>query len=156
MTPQLLLRPSPAKNLAFGALCAVLTLGGVWLVLRGDWVGWPTMVMFGVGALLFLVQMVPSVSFLRLTDEGFEMCSLGRQHRYRWEDVTGFRPIKIRHASLVGFDFVPGYGGHAKARALAVALSGTEGALPDTYGRSVQALADLMNDWKRGVRTFDS
>jgi hypothetical protein len=49
---------------------------------------------------------------------------------------------------MVMITFVPSYGRGRKARAVANALTGGEGGLPDTYGRSAKELAALLNEWR--------
>ena len=47
---------------------------------------------------------------------------------------------------MVAFNFSSAYTRQARMRKVALAIAGTEGALPDTYGLSLQNLADKMND----------
>ena len=63
-------------------------------------------------------------------------------------DVAGFRAGRIGLNKMVLFSYAPSYTRSAKARALASALTGTEAALPDTYGYTAEALAALLNDWR--------
>jgi hypothetical protein len=46
---------------------------------------------------------------------------------------------------MVGLRFNERYKGNAVGRKLATYLSGTDGALPDTYGQKAEELASLLN-----------
>ncbi len=155
MKRELLLRPSRLTYLALAGLLGALSLRGAWRIWQGNGEGWIDLVVWGLFALLMFAQTLPFVSSLKLTDEGFEMKSLGRRHRWRWEDVSNFRVIKMKNVPQVGFDVVPPDDGRQNPREVAYAFTGADAALGDTYGRTAQELVDLMTDWKRGARTFD-
>jgi hypothetical protein len=146
--PELILRPSRWKHMLVAATCLLFACIGVLMIRDGRVMGWAVAGVFAVGLLVSLVQLLPSSSYLRLTSEGFGVRNLFRSHRYRWSDVTAFGVGRIAGNKMVVFDFAEGYTGQRAGRALATAISGVEGALPDTYGRSAEALAELLNDWR--------
>jgi len=77
--------------------------------------------------------------------------------RVAWNDVAEFGVVAkdAAHAyATVGFNFVPGYTKNAAGRELAKSVNGWESALPGTYGRRAEELADLMNERLR--RSHDS
>lgn len=86
----ILLRPKPTKWLlvALGSLAFVLI--GIWMVRSRDMFGWLAIVFFGLCLAVSLICLLPKASYLRLTPDGFTMCSLFRAHTIRWEDVRGF------------------------------------------------------------------
>lgn len=145
----LLLRPSLAKRLVRLASCALFTFIGAMMIRDGEAWGWLVLGFFGLAAALFLALLLPGAEYLRLTAEGFEVRSLWRSHRQRWDDVAVFHAGRIARNAMVLIDYAPTYARQRSARRLAAGIAGAEGALPDTYGHSAEALAELLNDWRR-------
>ena len=144
----ILLRPKPTKWLviALGSLAFVLI--GVWMVRSHEMLGWLGIVFFGLCLLVSLVCMLPNASYLRLTPDGFTMCSLFRAHTTRWEDVTGFGVGRVFTNKMVMFNYVQSYQRSPKLRSLNTGLTGFEAAIPDTYGLTHEELAALLNRYK--------
>jgi len=106
--------------------------------------GYAVAVFFGVGAIVFLVNLHPNASFLELTEKGVTTCSMFRREFIPWEDVREFYPSRIRFVSLVGFNYTNHFHRHAGARRMSKALTGVEGAL-ETHGMSASELAAILN-----------
>jgi hypothetical protein len=145
----LLLRPSLAKRLVRLASCALFTFIGVMMIRDDEAWGWLVLGFFGLGAVLFTLLLIPGAEYLRLTAEGFELRSLWRTHRQRWDDIAAFHAGRIARNAMVLIDYAPTYTRQRAARRFSAGLAGTEGALPDTYGRSAESLAELLNEWRR-------
>lgn len=144
----LLLRPRRAKWLLLLVASLAFTVVGGLMIRDGEAKGWFVAAVFGLSTLVAGGLLLPGSAYLRLTPDGFEMRSLFRSSRTRWADVAGFRAGRIGLNKLVLFSYVPSYTRSATARALASALTGTEAALPDTYGYTAEALAELLDDWR--------
>lgn len=142
------LRPNPWKQTVLILICAgFLALGG-FLVSQGDAFGWLCVAFFGAGLLVFLLGLLPGSSYLEFRRDGFEMSSLYRKWFVRWSDVQSFFPHRIASNRMVCWNCVPDHQGHASGHRLSARLTGVEAALPETYGRSADELADLMNQWR--------
>jgi hypothetical protein len=142
------LYPSRGKLLRLLAMTAGFTALGVWLGLSGKGMGWVTAACFGLGVVVFAVQLLPGSAYLKLGPDGFVTCTMFRAHSRRWSDVDRFEAGRIGLNRMVVFDFAPGYARSAAAREAAAGLTGWEGALPDTYGMPAEELAELMNRYK--------
>ena len=119
------------------------------MLLDGERMGWFCGGFFALGIPIFLLQLHPRCSFLTVSDEGLEISSLFRRSTTRWKDIAEFGVYTLRQHGLpvskqVGINYVPGYEQLSKARAVAKALTGFEGALPDTYGYRAEELAQLL------------
>lgn len=145
----LLLRPSLAKAIVRFAACAMFAVIGALMLRDGEPMGWLVLGFFGLCALASLILLFPGASYLRLSSEGFEMRSLFRSHAQKWSDVAGFHAGRIARNAMVLIEYAPTYQRSRKARRIAAELTGAEGALPDTYGRSAEELAQLLNEWRR-------
>jgi len=142
------LLPSRLKMLGILAICSMFVAIGVFLREKEPVFGPLIAAFFGLGAVVILAQMSRNAAFLELTKDGFTFSALFRQQTYDWRDVAGFQVATMRGHRMVGWNFAPGYAAHAGARRLASRLTGIEGALPDTYGRKAEDLAELMNELK--------
>ena len=124
----------------------VFVAGGIWMIPREPLIGWMSVVFFGLGAIVFSVNLHPKSSFLTLASEGFTVASLFRQHFVPWSHVREFVPARVGPNKMVGWNYTPEYQAQANLRRINQATSGVEGALPDTYGMSVDALCALLNE----------
>lgn len=148
MPETLVLRPSRKRWLLLLAISLAFTAGGVRVALDGGIVGWFGLVFFALCSVVAVVSLLPSSAYLRLTRDDFEVRSLFRSQRVRWTDVKAFRPGRIGVNAMVLYDFAPSYAEGRRMRAVSSAIGGAEGALPDSYGRSVADLARLLEEWR--------
>jgi hypothetical protein len=142
------LRISKAKVFGYLLLSALFVAGGIWMSSDGQVAGWFCAAFFGIGVLVCTINLLPNSSFLVLDRKGFTIRALYREHSYKWTDVDTFMVGSIGFRRMVVFKFSNAYTGQPRMRAIASALTGAEGALPDTYGLSLQGLADKMNTMK--------
>ena len=144
----ILLQPSRTKWLAVALGSLVFVLIGIWMVRAGEMLGWVGIAFFGLCLSVSLICMLPQASYLRLTRDGFTMCSLFRAHTIRWDDVTGFGVGRIFTNKMVMFNYVESYQRSPKLRSFNTELTGFEAAIPDSYGLRHEDLADLLNRYK--------
>ena len=135
-------------------VCLAFVAGSILMIRKGERMGWLCAAFFGLGIPVFLLQLWPKSSFLTVTEEGMEFCSLFRRSKVRWGDISEFGVTTIRQHGLpvnrmVAFNYSAEYNRAAKARSVAKVLSGFEGALPDTYGMDAEELAQVLTDFHR-------
>ena len=143
----------PKRSQAIGLffLCAIFVVIGIWMGVTGEWIGYLIAGFFGLGVVIFIVQLMPRSAFLRLDSEGFTFCSLYRKTTLPWSAIDGFHVVVMRQTELkvhelVGFNFVPAYDRSQLGRQISSAVAECEGGLPNTYGKSAEELARLMNE----------
>ncbi len=122
------------------------------LIFNGRFMDWLGIIFFGFCSIVFALQLLPNASYLRLTPEGFTMCSLFRSHSYSWTEIENFAVGHASRMKTVVFNH-PSF--HTKQATLKKAnkkFFGFEACLPDTYGMSAEELADLLNRWRRRFR----
>jgi hypothetical protein len=136
-------RPMKMAFLALGS--GIFVAIGLWLLPRQPFIFLPCIFFFGLCALVGLVSLLPNSSYLTLTEQGFLFASLFRKHFVAWSSVQSFVPVKIRFNSMVGWNYSSEFQESRRLRKVNTAIAGAEAALPDTYGMSVEKLADLMN-----------
>lgn len=145
---RLVLRPSRMKHLLFLLLSCTSSVVGVWMVLDDQGSkGWFVLVVFGVCAAVFGVQLLPGASWLELTVDGFCFCSLFRKSAFiPWTSVTPFAVAPVADNTVVVFSSERG--SKSRFARINVAITGATEALPDTYGHSPESLAALLNEWR--------
>ena len=144
----MVLHPSRLKLAGLLVGCAVFFAIGIGALRNhSPVVGWMCTLLFGVAFVVFVVQLLPGASYLRITPEGFEFCAIFRRSPLiRWGDVSEFRVAKLPPGGnrMVVFDWKTRPQGGV--RKINRALAGATDGLPDNYGMKHQALADLMNE----------
>jgi len=142
------LRTKPAKTLLYLFISLLFVVIGV-LIFNGTLIDWLGIGFFGLGCIVFVLQLLPNASYLRLTPEGFTICSLFRSHSYSWTEIDNFAFGYVSKMKTVVFNHSSPYKKQIALRKTNKKLFGFEACLPDTYGMSAEELADLMNTWKR-------
>ena len=104
---------------------------------------WLVAAIFGLGAIVFIVQLIPGVSYLKLSPEGFTWRSLFRTWpTTAWKDVSEFR---VGDKMVIYDADGPS---NPTLRKINTALVGATHGLPETYGLKAQELAEIMNIWR--------
>ena len=134
------IRTSKWKTLGLLLVGLVFVIGGIWM--GGFW-GWSTVIFFGICVMVFAVQTWPNSSYLLLTERGFIIRSMFREHMCEWKDCGPFSIQNLGGSRFVVFKFHPDYKGHPFRKKLS-SLTGM-GALPGSYTLSLDELASKMN-----------
>jgi hypothetical protein len=92
-TCERVLRPNRWKVLGLLAVSLGFTATGVGMAADGLWMGWLAAGFFGLGAVVFTVQLLPGSAYLRLGPDGFVVCSLFRSSACRWSDLARFGSV---------------------------------------------------------------
>lgn len=143
------LTPNRSKFVILLLVSAAFVAVGMFLVAQGKpLIGWLNICFFGPGAAVAIVSLLPGSHHLRLTDEGFEVCSLYRRWSVRWGDVQAFSPALVSRREMVCWNYAADYTGQRLGRVVANNLTGVEAGLPDTYGMTAADLAALLNQWR--------
>ncbi|SFS17803.1 hypothetical protein SAMN05421771_3263 [Granulicella pectinivorans] len=141
----LVLRMSPVRTSLMLLVCAAFATAGVWMARDGQGMGYFCAAFFGLGVIVFAVNLHPRAGYLRLEKASFTVCSLFRAHTVLWSDVETFGVMKIRHNKMVAWNFAPTYEGKAGVRKLNRALAGFDAGMAGSYGGlTTQALAEMM------------
>jgi len=145
---QQILRPKTTKTILLGIVCLAFTVGGIIITDEDNLKGWLIASFFGLGLIVFIIQLIPGSTQLTLTKDGFIMTSLFRSHITKWPDVKAFKIDYLGRNKAVMFDYVDNHTKHEIGKIIAKSLSDSHGALPSNYGLKVTELLSLMNDWK--------
>ncbi len=141
-------RPKNPKTILLGLVSGALMVGGTFIIPEEPIKGWLITSFFGLCLLVFIVQLIPGSTELKLTEEGFEMTSLFRKSVTKWTDVKSFKVGYVAQNKTIKFDFVDDHKEHMTGKIIAKQLSGNHGALPTTYGLEASELLKILNEWK--------
>lgn len=80
-------------------LALVFVIGGIFILsvaedMRGQIIGWSSILLFGFGAVVFLIQLLNTAPRIILNDEGIEDKSLGIG-KILWDDIEAAYPNNI-------------------------------------------------------------
>ena len=121
----------------------VFVAAGIWMLPDYPVSGYLSITFFGLCALIFCVNLLPHSSYLRLTCEGFTVCSTFRSRSIEWRHVGTFGVTRIgTRKMMVGWD--PSHSVSKLGNANKV-MCGYASALPDSYGMKAEELAELLN-----------
>ena len=126
-------------------VAAAFVAGGVYVLPTSPLQGYSAIAFFGLGAAVIAVNLLPGSSYLLLEPGGFTICNMFRKTFYSWSDVAEFLPVEVGTHTMVGLRFNERCKATVVGRKLAKFLAGADGALPETYGQSVQDLVPLLN-----------
>src|SRR5215210_1376947 len=146
-TQPLILHPSKVKALALVAVSLLFTFGGTLMVKSGQPLGWAVGGFFAMCTLVGITMLLPASSYLRISTEGFKVCSLFRAHTFQWSDLSEFGVSKVGPNKMVMFNFAASYTKTSSVRSFNASVFGYEGGLPDSYGLSHEELASLLNGY---------
>jgi hypothetical protein len=136
-----------AMLLLLGSVCFVAL--GVWMASERPFLGWLTCAFFGLGIPVSLLMLLPNSTYLRLDEEGFEMGSFIRKHKFRWTDVADFHIGSISGAKMIAITFHPEYKQQQLGRAAAATLSGIEAAIPNQYNATLEQILEALTTWRQ-------
>lgn len=141
-------RPKTLKTILLGLTCLLFTIGGTLIIHDQPLKGWLGTSFFGLCLLVFIIQLIPGSTELKLTNEGFETTSLFRANLTKWKDVKTFRIGYLGKNKTIMFDYVESHKKHLAGKLIAKKMSGSQGALPSTYGLQANEILAIMNEWK--------
>lgn len=147
MQQELVYPASRKKALGLLAGCIAFFTLGIFIIKKDPLVGWITALFFGLGIPLSILMLFSRKVYLRLTVDGFEMASLFNKQSIRWSDVDGFRIGQIRNVKMIAIVYRPDYKDQKMLRKVSSSLAGMEGAIPNSYAVSQDALLATLNEW---------
>jgi len=150
MEQTLVFRPSRRKIAGMLLASFAFVVGGIFVIRSGNWVGWLSVVVFGVAVVVFALQLLPQSAYLRVGPDGFTVCTLFRAHSCRWSDVGPFKVVRMGPKNMVGFSFSDRYRGPHHLARLNTNLVGAEAAVAvdGTWNIRMEELAAVLNRYR--------
>lgn len=136
----LILKPGKIKSILLMIISLTFIILGISLLDKNKLIAILNIVFFGMCFVVFLLNLIPGSSYLKIDEKGIEMKNLFRITFIPWEAVNTFKTKWIVFNKLLVFDLNKTLiGNKMKLR---------HGGFPDTYGMSASKLADLLNEYK--------
>lgn len=142
----IILKPGKAKIILLSAISIGFVSLGISLLEKNMLIAVFTIFFFGLCLLVFIINLIPNASYLKINDQGIEMKNLFKSTFIPWRAVSGFRTKNVLLNKMVVFEIdqkLPETSG----------MKLKTGAFPDTYGMSGQKRAAFLNAQKA---RFDS
>lgn len=110
--------------------------------------GWAGIIFFGLCTIVFTLQFFPNASYIKLTDEGFEVKNLFRSNFTKWSHVKDFKKGEIHNSKMIFYNYTEAHKKWKKGKKVSKFLIGREGAVNSIYSISTDDLLDLMIAYK--------
>ena len=149
------LKPSPLKTILLLLVSLAFVATTPITMEKNPMMSWLGAIFFGLCIFVFVIQLIPNSSYLKLTEEGFEVKSLYRSNFTKWSDINFFGVGEINNNKMVLFIYSENHTSQKLGKEVARGLTGGEGTLPNTYGMKADKLADLMNEWKTDSESWE-
>jgi len=141
-------RPNKTKNSILFLGCSAFVAIGFFLLDKDPNIGWGGIIFFGLGVIVSLIQFYPNSTYLKLTDDGFEVKGLFRSSFTKWTDIKDFRQGQIKGNKMIFFDYTDKHKKWKSGKKVAKFLSGKEGAIQSSYNIKTRELLKLMKEYK--------
>ena len=86
-----ILRPKPLKSIGLLFVSILFVACGFIFIKEDPFMAWITIIFFGLGVIVFVIQLIPNSSYLKLTKDGFEVKNLFKSDSTKWSDVNSFK-----------------------------------------------------------------
>ncbi len=136
------------KNMLLFLGCSAFVVIGIFLIDKDPLIGWGSIIFFGLGVVVSLIQFHPNASYLKLNEEGFEVKGLFRSNFTKWSHVKDFRQGQIKSNKMIFFNYTEEHKKWKQGKKLAKLISGNEGAIQSSYNIKTHELLDLMKAYK--------
>lgn len=99
-----LFRRNKLKDIVYLLISSAFVVVG-YLSLEKNWImSWLSILLFGLIAIIFLIQLITNTSYLKLNEEGFEEKNLLKTKSFKWKDVSNFEIRSFRWNKSIHFD----------------------------------------------------
>lgn len=137
----LILKPSKIKSIILILISIGFIYLGIKLLEKNILIAVLNIFFFGICLIIFVINMIPNSSYLKINERGIEMKNLFKTTFIPWQAVSSFKTKFIFVNKLVTFTIDEKLLENSK-------MKGKTGAFPDTYGMSAKNLANLLNEYK--------
>ncbi|MEI7579918.1 MAG: hypothetical protein WCJ58_07875 [bacterium] len=141
---ELILYPSKLKNIFLIIISSIITLGGIWMIKDHEPMGF-LVLFFVLGVPVGIMNSLPGAAYLKLTSEGFIICTSFTIQFTKWQEVSGFNVKWTNLKQAVVYKFTSKHSNYLPDKI----IGNDETALLDNYGLSAKKLAVLMNEWRK-------
>ena len=136
---------------------SLLIVAGCFTILLsvgGGIIGLLAAAFFGVCTVMYVIELLPGSSSLRLDENGFEIIRRFRKQQFRWNEVSDFAVWTCSGSRLVTFKSRRSRLG-IFGKINAALAGGRNGWLPNTYGTAADDLVQLMTTWRNSALKRD-
>ncbi|MFY7709048.1 STM3941 family protein [Tenacibaculum sp. MEBiC07804] len=156
MKKTLILKTKKWKTLIYLIGCLIFIIPSLYFDSEFEFIDWIGFIFFGLGVVIFGIQLLPNSNYLKLNKEGFEVKNLYKSDFTKWTDIENFKvgDLKFRYYNkkMVMIDYSESYNNYKTSRKISNYFSGSDGTLPDNYGMKTEELVKVLNEWKSEMK----
>lgn len=142
-------RRNKFKDLIYFFIAAIFVVAGYFMLEENPLIGWLSISFFGMGVMIFLIQLVTNFAYLKIDEEGFEERVLFRTKRFKWSNVKGFRKTSFYGNQRIVFDYTDAYHQRNRRSKFYYFLFGKQGSITSSHNIDTGKLLNLMKSYKR-------
>ena len=136
-----ILKPGKTKSIFLIFISTAFIILGISLLENNPFIGILNIVFFGICLLIFVINLIPNSSYMKIGVQGIEMKNLFKSAFIPWDAVSSFRTKRFFVNKMVVYDI-------SEKLLENTGKTTRTGAFPDTYGMSPEKLAALLNEYK--------
>ncbi|MCF2873404.1 MULTISPECIES: STM3941 family protein [Tenacibaculum] len=137
------------KSIILIIICTAFVIIGISMLEKQSLVAWLQIMFFGLGIVVFFIQLLPNSSYLKLNNEGFEVRSLYRSTFTKWTDVTSFKLGKLHNSRMILFDYSDQHKKWKNVKKLSKLIANNEGGIQTSYKIPSSELVEILNQYKQ-------
>jgi hypothetical protein len=145
-------KPNQLKNIILLLVSSTFVIIGIFNLDSDPNFSWVGIIFFGLGIIVSIIQFFPNSTYLKLTDEGFEVKSLFRSSFTKWTEIKDLREGQIKGNKMIFFNYTENHNKWNIGKEIAKSLTDTEGAIQSSYNIKTQQLLNLMKEYKNNVK----
>lgn len=158
---EIILTSSRIKFFIFLLISLVFVAGSIEMIHNPSkashvWTGWFGVLIFGIGAIIFTLYLIPGASYLKINPNGLQVCNLWKKTTYDWSDIKEFYVEKYTSSyrgvsqkwKFVSFKTSSSVNNKNRNHWTNL-FPHNVGFLPDNYGIQHEHLAELLNEKKK-------
>lgn len=145
---ELIIKPKNSKSIFYLLVSCVFIYGGILMVADDNLLGYFPIIFFGLCFLIFVCQLIPGCTELKLSKNGFTTTTLFRSHFTSWDVVESFNCGYLGANKTIYFDFIDEHRQYELSKKISKKLTNSHAALPHLFGTDQTELLNTLNEWK--------
>lgn len=145
-------RRNKLKDFMFFVVSLIFVAASYLILEKNPLMGYLGISFFGIGSILFLIQLLTNISYIKLSEEGVEEKNLFRTKNYKWSEVEHFRQVNFRGNKSIVFDYTKEYKKAKVNKKTFKFLLEKQQSITSSHNIKTDELVKLMINYKRNSK----
>ena len=153
-----ILGPSKLKTIISLLGCLIFVYIGFSIIKEDDLMKWLGIVFFGFGSIIFIIQLIPNSSYLKVYKNQIEIRKFYKSTFINKNEISEFGIVEVPiihvgysflnyNKKLVGYNLVKNSKSNTRLNKINKDIFDYQKTLSDNYGYKPEKLAGLLNEW---------